>query len=502
MSLKKNLIANYFGQIWIGVIGLAFVPQYIKYLGMEAYGLIGFFVLLQSWLTLLDFGMSPTLNREVARFRAGVHTPKFICDLIRTFEIICSTVAGIVFVGFLFIAGWFASDWLNVNTLTDEDVSHALSIMGAVASLRFVEGLYRGAILGFQQHVLLNLVTSLLATLRAIGALLVLILVDSSIQSFFWWQLIISGITVVALRYCLHRLLPKIRSRPVFSISVISHSWKFAGGVFCTTLLALMITQIDKVLLSRLLSLEAFGVYAFSATIAGVIFQFIGPIAQSYYPKLTHLFASEDKMALRRTYHQAAQLMSIAVVPVGFILVAFGEPLIYAWTGNQVLSNQAAGIVAVLAVGTILNGWMHIPYMLQLGAGWAMFSVWVNVVAVIILAPAIYWVTPRYGPIGAAYVWGAVNAGYVLVSIHFMHIKLLPSEKWIWYVHDLSLPTLFTGIVVAASYMMHPSLTRMGDFLWISVTGVLALLAAIISASEIRESFYKSLKNLFCKYEK
>ena len=57
--LKRNLIANYLGQGWTALMGLAFVPLYIQYLGIEAYGLIGLFAVLQAWLALLDMGLTP-----------------------------------------------------------------------------------------------------------------------------------------------------------------------------------------------------------------------------------------------------------------------------------------------------------------------------------------------------------------------------------------------------------------------------------------------------------
>jgi O-antigen/teichoic acid export membrane protein len=46
--LKRNLIANYLGQGWTALVGLAFIPLYIKYLGIEAYGLIGLFGVIQA----------------------------------------------------------------------------------------------------------------------------------------------------------------------------------------------------------------------------------------------------------------------------------------------------------------------------------------------------------------------------------------------------------------------------------------------------------------------
>ena len=88
-SIKNNLIANYLGQGWVALMGLAFIPLYIRYLGMEAYGLIGLFAVIQAWMTLLDMGMTPTLNREMARYTAGAHSSQSIRDLLRSLEILC-----------------------------------------------------------------------------------------------------------------------------------------------------------------------------------------------------------------------------------------------------------------------------------------------------------------------------------------------------------------------------------------------------------------------------
>lgn len=491
MSLKRNVIANYLGQGWSGLIGLAFVPLYIEYLGIEAYGLIGIFVLLQAWLALLDMGMSPTLNREVARQAAGANSAESLRDLVHTFEIISIGLAFLIVLALAATSNWVAKDWLNSKGLSEVVVSQALSIMGLVAALRFVEGLYRGAMLGLQMHVWLNVVTSIMATIRAVGAVLVLVWIAPSIQAFFWWQVFVSGVTLTVFYFGVHRHLPRSARPAAFSLTAISSAWRFAAGLFATTFLALMLTQIDKVLLSRLLSLEAFGVYMFAAAVAGVLFQLIGPIAQSYYPKLTELTTSGDESALSAAYHQGAQLMTIMLVPAGLLLIAFGEPVLYAWTGDKQLAGNAAVIVAILSMGTILNGWMHIPYMLQLASGWSSFAVWANLVAAIILVPAIFWVTPRYGPIGAAWVWVTVNAGYVLIAMHFMHARLLPKEKMMWYVHDLAAPTLSAGVVVGISFFLHPSLGRFGDVAWVAVTGGLTYVAAALGASEFRRRFFR-----------
>ena len=160
MSLKKNLLSNYLGQSWIALMGLVFVPLYIKYLGVESYGLIGFFTLMLAWMSLFDMGMTPTLNREVARYTAGAHSAAAIRDLVRTFEVVCAGVAVLIAVIFFAVSDWIAKSWLNARALPTADVEHALALMGLVAALQFVEGLYRGGLLGFQKHAWLNAVSA------------------------------------------------------------------------------------------------------------------------------------------------------------------------------------------------------------------------------------------------------------------------------------------------------------------------------------------------------
>ena len=109
MSLKRNLAANYLGQAWVSLMAVVFLPLYVRYLGAEALGLIGVFALLQAWLTLLDLGITPTLNREMARFTAGGHSPRSIANLLRSLEAVCALLASLVVLALWAASGFVAS---------------------------------------------------------------------------------------------------------------------------------------------------------------------------------------------------------------------------------------------------------------------------------------------------------------------------------------------------------------------------------------------------------
>ena len=62
-SLKHNVIANYIGRAWTSILGLLLIPIYLKFLGIEAYGLVGFYMALSSVIGILDLGIGGTMNR-------------------------------------------------------------------------------------------------------------------------------------------------------------------------------------------------------------------------------------------------------------------------------------------------------------------------------------------------------------------------------------------------------------------------------------------------------
>jgi hypothetical protein len=84
---KSNLFANFAGSGVAALLQLAFIPFYIKFLGIEAYGLIGFYIMLQAVLQLLDLGLGPTMNREMAQYSVQPDMVREARDFTRTLDI-------------------------------------------------------------------------------------------------------------------------------------------------------------------------------------------------------------------------------------------------------------------------------------------------------------------------------------------------------------------------------------------------------------------------------
>ncbi|MDP2371478.1 oligosaccharide flippase family protein [Rhodoferax sp.] len=482
MSLQRNVRAAYLGQGWTALMGLAFIPVYIRYLGVEAWGLVGFMAMMQAWFALLDMGLAPTLSREMARFSAGAHSAQSIRNLLRSLETVYVSVALSVVMIVWLAAPLLASQWLQVERLPVQEVAQAITLMGWVLAARMAEQVYRGAILGLQQLVWLNAAQSVLATLRWGGAVAVLAWVSPTVEAFFLWQGAVSVLTLAVFAVQTYRWLPRAPRAARFDLNELRLVARYAGGMAVTTVLALLLTQVDKLLLSKLLPLDQFGYYTLAGSVSGALYFLVGPLSTAVAPRLTELVARSDQATLVATYHRASQWTAVFLIAPALVLATFSERVLLAWSGEPALAQHAGPLLGVLAVGTMLNGFMQVPYMMQLAHGWTGLAVRLNAVAVVMIVPAIFWAVPRYGSLGAAWVWLVLNAFYVLVGIQFMHRSLLLREKWRWYRDTLVLP-LLAGAAASglAKLCWPPTGSRAIDALWL--VGAAALTAAAVVAA-------------------
>lgn len=440
-------------------MGIAFVPLYIKYLGSEAYGLIGVFAVLQAWLSLLNMGMTPTLSREMARFTAGEHSLQSIKDLLHSVFVLTAFFGGINIVLVYFLAPWLANSWLHFDKLSTDEVIYSISIMGFVVSLKLVEGLYQGVLVGLQKQVKFNIINAGMSTLRGGGAVLILALYSPTIYIFFIWQGLISIVTLITFVFITRHTLQAYNVKPKFSASALFAVRKFAGGMLLTTLLSLLLLTVDKIILSAMLSLTEFGYYTLAGTVAGALQQLVQPVNQAIYPRLASLVASGNHVAITSIFHRSSQLVSIIVIPSTCLLVFFGWDILYLWSGNSVLADSTAQFLTIMAIGNALHTFMYIPYSVQLAHGWTRLANQVNFVAVLLLVPLLLITVPKYGGIAAVWVWLGLTLSYVFISSYFFFAKLLPNERSRWFQEDIFLSAFIAIFVVGVAKLI--------SFLWV-----------------------------------
>ena len=191
-----------------------------------------------------------------------------------------------------------------------------------------------------------------------------------------------------------------------------------------------------------------FGYYSLASLVAMSLGRLFTPFFFSIYPRFTQLVSVNDLDELKLLYHKSCQFIAVLILPVAIVIAFFSYEVILLWTQNPITAEKTHLIVSIMICGTALNGLMNPPYALQLAFGWTKLSVAKNLIAVVILAPLILFLTIRYGAIGASSAWLLLNIGYVIFEIPVMHRKLLRKEMWRWYRQDVCI-SLVACIFVA-----------------------------------------------------
>lgn len=487
--LSRNILANYVSQIYVAIVGIVMVPLYLKYMGAEAYGLVGFFAMLQAWFNLLDMGLTPTMARETARFHGGATDALSYRRMVRALEGLFLAIA-LVGGGAMFAAaGYIASSWLQASQLPIAEVQTAVQLMAAIVALRWMCGLYRGTISGSERLVWLGGYNSLIATLRFIGVLIVLIFVGVTPTIFFSYQFGVAVLELLGLLIQANRLLPSIPEgrRIDWSWAPLKSVLKFSSTIAFVTLVWVLITQTDKLVLSKILPLAEYGYFTLAVLVASGVMVISGPVSGAIMPRMVKLEAEGDHAGLIRIYRQATQLVAVIAGAATITLVFCAEPLLWAWTGDKALAHQAAPILVLYALGNGIVAVSGFPYLLQYAKGDLRLHLIGNAGFVVMLIPAIIWAASEYGALGAGYVWLTMNLIAFVAWLPLVHRKFEPGLNLKWYVHDVLIIYLIASIAgYCLSAILPHSDSRGSQIVIVMGFGLSVLLAGALASSVFR----------------
>jgi O-antigen/teichoic acid export membrane protein len=493
VSLKRNILASYASQIYVTLVGILILPLYLKYMGAEAYGLVGFFTMLQAWFNLLDMGLTPTVARETARFRGGATDALSYRRLLRALQLIFFVVA-LLGGGAMFVfSGLIADGWLKVQTLPLTQVQLALQLMAVGVALRWMSGLYRGCISGSERLVWLGGFNAFVATLRFVGVLPVLIWVGHSPAVFFTYQLLVAVVELAGLAAKAYGLFPavpagqKLGWSPASLFTPIKPVLKFSLTIAFTSSVWVLVTQTDKLVLSKLLPLADYGYFTLAVLAASGVMMISGPISGALLPRMARLQAEGNEAGLISLYRNATQMVAVIAIPACLVLAFFAEQVLWVWTGDAHAAAQAAPVLRLYALGNGFLAMAAFPYYLQFAKGDLKLHLIGNAVFMLMLIPSLVWSTWKYGAIGAGYAWFGANAVYFFAWVPLVHGRFVTGLHRKWLMRDIG-PVLVLGLLAASGlYALLPLPQGRAEILALVLfAGVAVLIFSAAGSSQVR----------------
>lgn len=448
--LKINIASNFLGSGYQVLLQFALLPIILNALGSEAYGLVGLFTVLLALFSLFDFGISPALGRELARLSAIQNSGEHMKQTVSTLEIISGSIALLIAVVLFFSSDLIARYWITKTTIPLPVVSSCLSLMGLQVAFQFMTSFYNSGLLGLQKIVLSNILQSILQTIRA-AAVITLLITEPQwwnmrlVEQFFFLNAFVSGLLLIIMAISLYNVLPKCEVKNTtgtgsinnilsrFNVDRLRVCWRYAAGITATMAVVMLLNQLDKIVLSKILNLELFGFYTVASSVAMAMARPAPLIFSAVLPRFTQLVALADTAELEDTYLKAIRLTAWIVLPIAGIVIFFSEPLFCLYLNDNPNAAQIAALASILIMGYSLHSLTYVPYALSLAYGWTRYGLNISIVAVIFALPVILYCAIKYGATGAAYGWLFLNIGYLTFSIRYLHKKILPNLYFKFY---------------------------------------------------------------------
>lgn len=451
-SLSANVIAGAISSLVSILTAIAATPLYLKFLGAEGFGVLGFALSLQAALLALDGGIAVSATRVVAQSReeqALRTTADLMFGLARVSWCVALAICSLV----ALLGSVIASRWLNLVELPPEYVAQSLMLAGISIGVRWPLALYQGVLIGSQRLVSLSVLNVFMMLMTTAGAIAMMVWLAPDLRALFGWMAASGLIQVFWCRSLARRVLGAGRMPPS---GEVLRFFRLSAAAGWLGVVGLLLMQVDKAVLSRVLPLGLFGYYVMAAMIVGGLYALVTPVFNVLYPRFAVLASNGDATDLRRLYRDSSLALATLLFPVAAALAFFADSIILLWTRNPAAVENGAPIVKLLALATALHGIMFVPYALKLACGASRLALVIGASLLVISLPAIIVAALHWGATGAAGAWLALSLCYIVIGSMLTHRRLLPGLAHRWLLEDVAPPALLSlGAVFTIAWWTH-----------------------------------------------
>lgn len=438
----KNVIANFVGRIWSFFSIFLFVPFYLKFLGNEAYGMVGFYSVILGLLIFADAGLTATLNREFARTDRNT---QYKNNLLVTIEIIYIIICILIILGLWFLASIISTKWLNIEGITTVNAIKYIRMIGVSVALQMMSSMYQGGLMGLQKQVLANSLQISYSFVRS-GLILIPLFFFPVLDTFFIWQICATILYLFVLRFLLKKQIGYSEKTKI-SINILHGVWRYALGMMIMSILSSVLMQTDKLVTSKFLSLTEFGYYTLGSSLAQVPIIAVTPIGLALLPKFTELISNGKKTELNLLFRRGSFIIATISTIISLILIVYMPNILFLWTGNKQLTEVITLVARILCLGSLFQALQLLPYFLGIANGHTSTNIKLGVLSIAFLIPSLIFLVKDYGIVGAGVPWLIMSfITFILLGTIITYKFNVSTAKWIF--NDTLVPVIFIFVIV------------------------------------------------------
>ena len=414
--MRRNVVINLSGQLVAVMFGAVAIPNLIRLIGLERFGILSLSWVILGSLGLVDLGLARATTK-IAADAMAVGERAWLGSIVRTSVVMHAAIGVGLGLALVLLRGRIASQLLNPSPPLLDDAGATLALLAIALPFVTTGNGARSVIEAAQRFDLVNAVgipssalTYLLPVLGAVagvplpGLVLLLLLNRCAVAVTY------SALALAIVPEATGRMFPRSAARALF---------RFGGWVALSNAAAPVLVYGDRVIASAILGVAAVGYYAPPADAITRLWVIPAATAAVIFPALSALAARGDSRYPLVAARALGDILTVAG-PVLFAAALVSTELMTAWLGSAV-GGKAAELFRLLAIGTLAGALGYFPAITMQAIGRPELTAKVQLAQLVPFLALAAYLVGRFGLVGAAIAWTTRTIADLLVGLLVAH---------------------------------------------------------------------------------
>jgi len=398
--LTRNIVSNYLAVVWLGGLGIVLIPVYLRLLGAHQWGIVAICITVQGMANLLDAGLGQILPRDIARCHDDAAAQS------RIYRIYARAYAVLGWVGFCVGQGLLTLLLNGTIHWFDTDLKPyewALRLVLLQFLFQFSNNASMGYWNGRQLQSQANLRQCFFGTLKHALALALLAGYAADVYAYVLGFAVAGGFEWWLNRRSVRGALNQYLKSSTESLNradfrrLAEDAGVLASGVF----IGMLVSQIDRILLSSQVSPAEFGRYVIVANLGLAFLQLQYPLMRALFPRVVREQAAGHMTSQSRYW---VAVVVLCVLPC-LVMIPLVPWILQIWLNDASVVSQGTGPLRFILGAVAVNALYHLIYQRMIARGHNRWIVMINTVVLLVIAPFLWFSGPEIGILAGGISW-------------------------------------------------------------------------------------------------
>lgn len=349
MRIRARLLQS-LGTQWLRfgtsiTVGIFLAPFILHRLGDEAFGLYVLVFSVTGYFGLLDFGISASLVRYVARYVARAEYENLNRYINTAFFTYC--ILGLLVLIASAFGAAFVDSIFRITPAFHKPAQILFLMVGAAIAVGFPMGIFGGILSGLQRFPTLN-VFGIAGTLIRAALVVVVLTHGLGLLSVSLVTLGVRAVMPFVLAVLVFRAVPIRLSWKYFDRGSFKLMVNYSVPAFIISVGTRLFYDADEAITGMFVSASAVTYFAIGERLSRYGTGFTDVLADLFSPLSSHFDATQDTAGLQKVLVHGTRACAMTAFPFLVLLVVLGKPIIDVWMGARYVASSYPVLIALL----------------------------------------------------------------------------------------------------------------------------------------------------------